>query len=290
VILISINEVVPNNPSAVTWYNMLNETEKEVLKPILEQVIFTTKQYNQLFPGFEIYITGSSLNMTERTYNDIDIMVVIPEDEINNSKRKLLSDLWEKYKNKTFDELKNELKNPKVQMLGLNDSVNSLLDSLKYSQEIHESNKETLITRLGSESKVHRLLMDPELELEAIKVRTEGIIESEKPKLSLEADGSHGYMFGPIVEMFLKTVTDNISKIISGAQPVYQIQWHKSFSEGYGKIAGENNCHIYSKLDCPPAHIFVTTGVDLKKAMEKKESFMLAYYTEQERMQPIKLY
>ena len=48
--------------------------------------------------------------------------------------------------------------------------------------------------------------------------------------------------------------------------------------------------YIYSKFDCPPSHIFVTTGVDLKKAMEKKESFMLAYYTEQERMKPIKIY
>jgi len=290
VILISINEILLNNQPANTWYNMLNETEKAVFKPILEQVTSTTKQYNQLFPGFEIYITGSSLNLSERTYNDIDIMVVIPEDELKKSKRNVLSNLWEEYKHNAFDELKNQLKNPMIQMMRLNDLVNSLLVSLKYSQEIHDSNKEALVARLGSESDVHRLLMDPDSELEAIKVRLEVILESEKPRLLLEADGSHGYMFGPIVEVFLKTVTDRISKLTSGNQSIYQIQWHKSFSEGYGKVAGENNCHVFSKFDCPPAHIFVTTGVDLKKAMEKKESFMLEYYTDQERMKPIKLY
>jgi hypothetical protein len=43
-------------------------------------------------------------------------------------------------------------------------------------------------------------------------------------------------------------------------------------------------------VQCTPVHVFLTTGVDPKKAMEKKESFMLEYYSEQERMQPIRLY
>ena len=289
-ILISTDEILTNDPSANKWYNMLNETEKAVFKPILEQVASTTQQFNQLFPGFEIYITGSSLNLLERTYNDIDIMVVISEDELKKSKRNILSNLWEEFKDKAFDKLRNQLENPKIQMLGLKELVNSLMDSLVYLQEIRDSKKALLVARLGSESEVHRLLMDPEREFEAITVRMEGLLESEKPRLPLEADGSHGYMLGPIVEEFLNTVTDRISKLISGGQPTYRIQWHKSFSEGYGKVAGENNCHVYSKFNCPPVHIFVTTGVDQKKAMEKKESFMLDYYSEQERMRPIKLY
>ena len=70
---------------------------------------------------------------------------------------------------------------------------------------------------------------------------------------------------------------------------LYNIQWHKSFSEGYGRTAGENNFHIYPLGQCAPVHVFLTMCVDNKKAMEKKESFMLEYYSADERMKPIRL-
>jgi len=70
--------------------------------------------------------------------------------------------------------------------------------------------------------------------------------------------------------------------------PRYAVHWHKSFSEGYDKTAGDNNCHVLT-AGATPVHLFLTTELDPKKAREKKESFMLEYYTEKERLEPVRL-
>ena len=268
---------------------MLNNYERQTIVPIFDQVLTTILQYNTLIQGFELYITGSSLNLVERSYKDIDLMVVIPLSELKNSKLTILTTLWEGFRDNN-QKLIQELQNDKrVKMFGLSELYMSLSDSMKYAQEITNSDQEALINRLGSTNEVTRLLMDPERELTAIKVRLEGMLEAEKQVAPIEGDGSQGYQFGSLVEVFLKGVTSGLCKPAQDGQPMFQIEWCKSFSEGYGRIAGENNCYIYSRFQSAPVHLFLTTGVDHKKAMEKKESFMLEYYSEGERLRPIKL-
>ena len=93
---------------------MLNETEKQSLVPIFDQILITTEYYNGLFPGFEVYITGSSLNLVERAYNDIDLMVVIPEEELKTAKKEKITHLWELFKNKDHKGLSEQLKDTKI--------------------------------------------------------------------------------------------------------------------------------------------------------------------------------
>jgi hypothetical protein len=268
---------------------MLKETDKRSIVPILNQILATTETYNNIFNEFNVYITGSSLNIIDRNYQDIDIMVTLPEQKLIDSKQDLLKDIFILFKNGDITALK-ELKNdPKVTLLDIINTLNQTLDFLNYQLAIKNQNREFLSTRFSSENEIHRILMDPEPELQGIKMRVEGILDEEKTRPTQELDGSAGYQYGPLVECFLKDITSILTRPDHAGNIYYVVQWSKSFSEGYGKLAGENNCHIYSKTASTPIHLFMTTGVDYKKAMEKKDSFMIEYYSEKERLQPILL-
>jgi hypothetical protein len=175
-------------------------------------------------------------------------------------------------------------------MLGVDELLQSIIDSLTYYKEIQIQDKDALLVRLNSTTEVNRILMDPQNELNGIRVRVQGMIEEEKGVQPLDHDSAQGYQFGHIVEEILKQIESKLRPLTKDGQPYYLIQWSKSFSEGYGKIAGENHCYFFPHTHCPPVHLFVTTGVDEKKSMEKKESFMLAYYSDTERMKPVKLF
>jgi hypothetical protein len=288
--LVTLNDVLTINQLAAKWYQLLSVIEQQAITPIINQILATTERFNKIFQGYQVYITGSSLNLLEKKYNDFDLMVVIPQDILITGKKSLLTTLGESFRNKDISSLRKATITLKVRLFGLQELLDSIIDSIENSTEISNSDQEALLRRLGSANEVTRLLMDPGVELTAIKVRTEGLIEAEKQVLPVELDGTQGYQFGPLVEVFLEHVTADLIKPASDGQPLYQVQFQKSFPEGYGKVAGENNCYIYPKVQCPPVHLFLTTGVDQKKAMEKKDSFMLEYFTEQERMQPIRIY
>ncbi|MCK5561276.1 MAG: hypothetical protein KAJ51_11800 [Thermoplasmata archaeon] len=288
--MVTLNEILTSNQLAAKWFQLLSVIEQQTLTPIINQILATTERFNKIFQGYQVYITGSSLNFLERTYNDIDLMVVIPQDNLVTGKKGLLAILRESFRAKNISSLREAIITLKVRLFGLQELLDSTIDSIDYSIEISNSNQEALLRRLGSANEVTRLLMDPTDELTAIKLRTEGLIDAEKQVLPVELDGTQGYQFGPLVEVFLEHVMADLIKPASDGQPLYQVNFQKSFPEGYGKIAGENNCYIYPKVQCPPVHLFLTTGVDQKKAMEKKDSFMLEYYTELERMQPIRIY
>lgn len=181
-------------------------------------------------------------------------------------------------------------KNDLIKLLGIMDLLKFIIDSLTYCREIQTQNRDALLLRLNSTNEVNRTLMDPQNELNAINVRVQGNIEEEKHILPLDYDSAQGYQFGHIVEEFLKHVESKLNPLTKDGQSYYRIQWSKSFSEGYGKIAGENHCHFFPHTQYPPVHLFITTAVDEKKAMEKKDTFMLAYYSAEERMMPIKLF
>jgi hypothetical protein len=180
--------------------------------------------------------------------------------------------------------------NKKTQILSLKELLGQLKDFMNLYIAIQNRSQEYLQQHYGSSNEVHRILIDPEPEIEAIKMRVEGLIEEEKNRPTIESDGTAGYQFGPLVERFLKEVVSGLTSTDQNQQLKFNIQWQKSFSEGYGKIAGENNCYIYPNIQSVPVHLFLTTGVDQKKAMEKKESFMIEYYTAEERMEPIRIY
>jgi hypothetical protein len=287
--LLPILEIITTNSSAAKWFNLLTDIEKRNLTPIFNQVLITTAQYNNYFQGYEVYITGSSLNIVERNYNDIDVMVVIPEVTISKFKQDLLSGLMGSFKSKNIDQINKWTSDPRIQLLNMNELINSMSDSLEYSSAIKEQDKEYLLNRFGSMNEVQRLMMDPESELSAIQMRLESMVEEEKNKNPVEPD-DQGYQFGSLVECFLRDVTSSLESQTQDGKPKFQVQLYKSFSEGYGRTAGENNCHIFPMAQCVPVHLFLTTDVDYKKAMEKKESFMLEYYSEHERMKPIKIY
>jgi hypothetical protein len=288
--LTTLNEAITQNPEVDKWFNMLQESERSAISRIINHILGKLDHYNNLIPGFEAYITGSSLNLQQRSYNDIDVMVVLPKENLEKLKLKILSDLKEFAKNQDLMSIQTLQKDPTPRFLGLEDLFDSILDSLLYSQEIASKNKDALVARLGSTGDVNRILLDPEGELSAIKVQIEGIIDAEKPILPTEIDETAGFQFGPIVEKFLKDVVDSLIVTDESGSEKYKIQWYKSFLEGYGKVAGENNCYIQPPSESAPVHLFLSIGVDQEKAMQKKESFMLEYYTDQERMQPVKIY
>lgn len=269
---------------------MLNEIDRIGITPIIQQVINTTKFYNEVFPGFNIYITGSSLNLVERSYNDIDLMVTIPVQQISIIKNELLIQINQLIKNNDLINIDQMKENNNIKLLGLVGFLNSISDSINYRNTILQGDKDELLRRLGSTNEVSRVLMDPTQELEAIKMRLQGNLDGEKAEQPLESDGTSGYQFGMIVERFLKNSTYSLENLSKTSNLKFSFQWNKSFSEGYGKVAGENNCHIYPSNQGVPVHVFLTTAVDNKKAMEKKESFMLEYYSENERMWPIKIF
>jgi len=217
-------------------------------------------------------------------------MVVIPNKEIKKIRAEILTSIWEMFKNRERNRLQELQNDPRVKNLDLSELLSLAIDSLVFSSEIDNQNKDALLSRLGSMNEITRLIMDPERELSAIKVRFEGMLDAEKNKSPIGADGTHGYEYGYLVEEFLKNIAVGLGAAALDDQPRFFFQWSKSFSEGYGKTAGENNCHIYPRTQCTPVHLFLTTGVDQKKAIEKKDSFMLEYYSEHERMPPIKLY
>jgi hypothetical protein len=270
---------------------MLNATEQRWLVPVINQVLTTADQYNKLINGFMVYVTGSSLNFVERVYNDIDLMVVIPNEGINNIRSGILADLRKNFQDKNLNGLQEQAEDPKFKIFGFTNLFESVMDSLKYSIEINNNDTEALLHRLGSTTELNRIILDPKSELLAINMRLDGELEAEKHKLTVEPDGTAGYQFGPLVEAFLKDLKSGLDhKVDPQGKPLFYFQLNKSFPEGYGKVAGENNCYISPAVPCAPLHVFLTTGVELKKAMEKKDSFMLEYYSEQERMQPIRLY
>jgi hypothetical protein len=269
---------------------MLTEPEQQAITSIINQTLISTEYFNNMFSGFEIYITGSSLNLVSRTHNDIDLMIVVPAEQIRKSKLELMTSIWNLFKNNDLETLAAQKNSPQIRILGLTDLLNSLIDFINYIRDISSKDSDALYQRLQSTSEINRLLMDPEAELAATRIRAEGLSEEEKNVLPLDSDGAVGYQFGKLVEEFLNHVVSNLTTPEHAEGTAFSVKWSKSFSEGYGKIAGENNCYIFSTTHHLPVHIFLTTGVDHKKAMEKKESFMLEYYTEQERMQPIRIY
>lgn len=286
----SFYTAINNNAEATKWFSLLNDIEKTSLIQIFDKVIDAIKSYNEIFFGFELYITGSSLNLITREYNDIDLMIIMPVEEVKKTKSRMLENLYKSFLNKNLESIQKLKLDPRIKLLGLIETVNSILDHYRYFQEVSTSNNDVLLQRLGSTSELTRILRDPESELAAIKVRVEGILEAEKNILINDSDGVFGYQFGPFVEELLKDLSAKLSQLLgSDGQPLVHFEWHKSFSEGYGKVAGENNVHVYPKTSVPPVHIFITTAIDFKKAMEKKESFMLEYYSDSERMKPIKL-
>jgi len=269
---------------------MLNGVDRTGITPIIQQVLNTTKFYNEVFPGFTIYITGSSLNLIDRSYNDIDLMVIIPEQQISVSKSELLKHIGDLIRNNDSNNIEQMKNNNKVKLLGLMDLLGSIIDSISYRKAILQGNSQELLRRLGSNNEVIKVTRDPEQELEVIKMRMQGSIDSEKAEQTMEADGTSGYQLGMMIEEFLRNVATGLENMSRTSTLKFGYQWNKSFSEGYGKVAGENNCHIYPSNQGVPVHVFLTTGLDNKKAMEKKESFMLEYYSENERMWPIKIF
>ncbi len=269
---------------------MLNEYEKNALIPIIEQVLITVQEYDNFYKGFQVFITGSSLNLVNREYNDIDLMVVIPENELKRSKGDILSDIWEYFKNKDITRLRALMKEKRIELFNLNESVEQMIDNIDYIFALDTCDQQLLLKRLGSMNEVNRQLLDPAFEIQKIKMHAEGILEEERARPAVESDSTLGYQFGPLVEKFLRDAALRFTRTAKDGRPWCSINWHKSFSEGYGKTAGENNIHIYSRAQCVPVHLFLTTGVDNKKAMEKKESFMIEYYQDNERLPPIRIY
>jgi hypothetical protein len=295
-------DVVAGNQYATYWFNnLLSDIEKSAHPQMIDQVFASVQYYNTLFPGFTVWITGSSLNIVDKSHNDVDLMVVVPGDVIKKVKQDSLTQMWSWYKEGNIDSIRGLASDPRTKMLGLEELLGIVTESLEFTLEIRAQNRPALETRIGSPTEVNRILMDAQQELEAARVKVDGLIDQEKYTLPTDADRTQGYQFGPLVIEFLKHVE-------AGLGGNYQVEWQKSFSEGYDAGAGANNCYIwalpnahtdsigndagkvYAGQECPPIHLFLTTEVNQQKAMEKKESFMLEYYTPQERMQPIKLF
>jgi hypothetical protein len=283
-------QIISKNQQANKWFAMLKYLEKNSVTIILDEVLKITEQYNNIIQGFEVYITGSTLNLMDRSYNDIDLMVVIPHDNLITIKRKLLTELWNLFRDNDINSLTQFENHIKTKLFDLGETLGQLKDFLNTKIAINNRSQEYLLHHYGSSNVVNRILMDPESELGAVKMRAEGLIEEERNRPTLESDGTAGFQFGPLVERFLFEVATDLTAADQNQLLKFNVQWQKSFSEGYGKIAGENNCYIYPNVQSVPVHLFLTTGVDHKKAMEKKESFMIEYYTAEERMKPIKLY
>jgi hypothetical protein len=245
-------QIISKNQQANKWFAMLKYLEKNSVTIILDEVLKITEQYNNIIQGFEVYITGSTLNLMDRSYNDIDLMVVIPHDNLITIKRKLLTELWNLFRDNDINSLTQFENHIKTKLFDLGETLGQLKDFLNTKIAINNRSQEYLLHHYGSSNVVNRIL--------------------------------------PLVERFLFEVATDLTAADQNQLLKFNVQWQKSFSEGYGKIAGENNCYIYPNVQSVPVHLFLTTGVDHKKAMEKKESFMIEYYTAEERMKPIKLY
>jgi hypothetical protein len=288
--MVGLREVLANNKQAAYWFNMLSAVEKRGLSPILDQVFSTTDYYNGLFPGFSVWVTGSSLNLVDRYHNDVDIMVVVPGESIRKAKQMKLSQLWGLYKQMNDETIRAQVMDPIIIALGLGELMASIVDSLDYSEEIMSKDEAALGRRTNSPQEVNRILMDAQMEIQATRVKVDGMIDLEKNAHPTDDDQTHGYQYGPLVISFLKHVEKGLSKLRKMGQSQFTFDWQKSFSEGYEAGAGNNNAYIYSQeRQAAPVHLFLTTKVDSQKAMEKKESFMLEYYTPQERLQPVRL-
>jgi len=287
----TLQEIISTNQQAAYWFNLLPDLEKRMLSPVLNQVLATTQYYNGIFPGFTVWITGSSLNLVERSHNDIDVMVVVPVEVIRKAKQETLSSMWRLYKEQDISTLMELGKDPRTTALGITEVLGMATDSLRYSMEIRGKNTEALSKRVTSPQEVNRILLDAPQELEAARVKVDGMIEMEKNEAPTEADGTQGYQFGPLVLAFLRHVETGVARVKNQeGQPVLTVDWRKSFSEGYEAGAGDNNCYLYnSNVQAAPVHLFLVTEVNSQKAMEKKESFMLEYYTPQERLAPVRL-
>ena len=289
-LIMNFQQILGGNEQAAYWFNMLTDVEKRALPSVFDTVFATTDYYNRLFPGFTVWLTGSSLNLAERYYNDIDLMVVIPAEDIRKAKSEMLGRFWGLYKEQNITALMELAKDPRTRVLGLSELLATVTDSLRYSLEIRNQNRPALEKRANSPNEVNRVLMDAAQELEATKVKVDGQINMEKNVAPADADGTQGYQFGPLVVSFLSNVDAASKKLVHDGNSIFTVDWRKSFSEGYEAGAGDNNCYIYNpNADAAPVHLFLTTKVDPQKAMEKKESFMLEYLTPQERMQPIRL-
>jgi hypothetical protein len=171
--------------------------------------------------------------------------------------------------------------------IGLTKIVSVVKDLLRYDQEIQRADEAAIFKRTGLQSEVARVLRDSSQERRSVYLQVEGTIVAESNARASDSDGTSGYQFGTLVEGFLKSVSSGLASTTTGQ--AFQVEWRKSFSEGYDKTAGENNCYIYIPQRTSPVHLFLTTGVDAKKAMEKKESFMLEYYTPNERTAPVRI-
>lgn len=284
----SFRDVFNSSPDVQRWFSLLHPNDRGSIAPVIDTVFGVCQSYSQHFGPFAIYITGSSLNLLEPGYNDIDLMVVIPAQGISKAKQGMLDSLWRDIRANERPQVQTLMSDPRSQVLGLCPLLDRSLQVLSYCRDVASGNRDALLVQTNSPQEVERIMREPSQEIKGAKLVLEGAIEAERPAKPVDLDGTQGYLFGPVVESFLKDATNELAKLATPQGPRYSVQWHKSFSEGYDKTAGENNCHILSQ-NITPVHLFLTYELDPKKAKEKKESFLLEYYTESERMQPVKI-
>lgn len=284
----SFRDVFSSSPDVQRWFSLLSPNDRASIGPVIDTVFGVCQRYSQHFDPFAVYITGSSLNLLEPGYNDIDLMMVIPAQGISKAKQGFLDALWRAIRANERAQVVALMSDPRATVLGLMPLLDRALQVLSYCRDVASGNRDALLVQTNSPQEVERIMREPTQEIKGTKLGLEGAIEAERPARPVDRDGTQGYLFGPVVESFLKDATNELAHFVTPQGPRYSIQWHKSFSEGYDKTAGENNCHILSQ-NTAPVHLFLTYELDHKKAKEKKESFMLEYYTESERMQPVKI-
>ncbi len=288
-IVTTLSAILPSNPATKQWYSRLSDLEKQKLTPIIDKVLAATIKYNTIFPGHGVWVVGSSLNIQDREYNDIDVMVTIPEEALLNFKKDTLKTTWDLFLDGSISGLTKLGQDPKVKLIGLDGLIAQSIESVEFLVEVNNKDREALEARTGSFNAASNILLDPSLEMKAIKERLQGQLTTERNVTPVDDDGSQGYKFGSYVDAFMMDLGTSLNIQDKTGKHMFFINWYKSFSEGYGRTAGNNNCHIYPNVQCKPVHVFLTTAMDLKKANEKKDSFMLELYTEAERMKPVQL-
>ena len=152
----NLNELIISNDAVKQWFNKLKNSEKHTCPQIIDQVIRVAEKYNSFFNGFGIFITGSSLNLINRQYNDIDLMVVIPETVIKTYKNDSLKVIWENFKVRDIDANNNLLQDIKVQLIDLLELVKQTNQFLYYYLAIQNSDREYLQQQLSSINEVNK--------------------------------------------------------------------------------------------------------------------------------------
>lgn len=237
----------------------------------------------------EIFVIGSSLNTQDRSFNDVDIMVTLDPKSIHAIKSDFLHAIWTAFQSRTSNDLPKYQNDTRISMLGLTQILKEAINAREFVEEILARDKEALMARTNSLSEVNRIDSEPATEIKSISTTLSGLMSQEGNTKPVDADGTQGYQFGPLVETFLAQVAGGLDQKDHHGTPLFGFHWNKSFSEGYDKTASENNLYIYTTYRCSPIHLWMATEMVQKKHYEKKESFMLEYYTEAERLPAVRL-